>query len=183
MSLSEKILTSALKIRFYHTYTYTERDRPRAFGCNGLWLSVYLVQLYWITCAVSLFVSEGHDALIVSSEDDRYVVVAGTFEKLVEQLACEEKPDPRFVMTFLLGYRHFSTASELLTILLRRYPFFSIMFFIYTSSCHLAISGYQWVWLGCGFYIFWHPKLVLFLDPTLSSCVWWGLGTRLIQSQ
>jgi hypothetical protein len=62
------------------------------------------------------------------------VVVAGTFEKLVEQLACEEKPDPRFVMTFLLGYRHFSTASELLTILLRRYPFLNnIMFLSFLS--------------------------------------------------
>ncbi len=39
-----------------------------------------------------MFVSEGQDALIVACEDDRYVVVAGTFEKLVEQLACEEKP-------------------------------------------------------------------------------------------
>ena len=78
-----------------------------------------------------MLLAEGHDALIVSSEDDRYVVVAGTFEKLVEQLACEEKPDPRFVMTFLLGYRHFSTASELLTILLRRYPF--LTFFVLFS--------------------------------------------------
>lgn len=78
-----------------------------------------------------MMLAEGHDALIVSSEDDRYVVVAGTFEKLVEQLACEEKPDPRFVMTFLLGYRHFSTASELLTILLRRYPF--LTFFVLFS--------------------------------------------------
>ena len=77
------------------------------------------------------FCPEGRDALIVSSEDDRYVVVAGTFEKLVEQLACEEKPDPRFVMTFLLGYRHFSTATELLTILLRRYPTLKI-----NSNCN-----------------------------------------------
>ena len=37
-------------------------------------------------------ISEGEDALIVACEDDHYVVVAGTFEKLVEQLACEEKP-------------------------------------------------------------------------------------------
>ena len=36
--------------------------------------------------------TEGEDALIVACEDDHYVVVAGTFEKLVEQLACEEKP-------------------------------------------------------------------------------------------
>ena len=36
--------------------------------------------------------AEGQDALIVAYEDDRYVVVAGTFDKLVEQLACEEKP-------------------------------------------------------------------------------------------
>ena len=36
--------------------------------------------------------AEGEDALIVAHEGDHYVVVAGTFEKLVEQLACEEKP-------------------------------------------------------------------------------------------
>ena len=36
--------------------------------------------------------TEGCDALIVAYEDERYVVVAGTFKKLVEQLACEEKP-------------------------------------------------------------------------------------------
>ena len=36
--------------------------------------------------------AEGQDALIVACEDDRYMVVAGTFDKLVEQLACEEKP-------------------------------------------------------------------------------------------
>jgi hypothetical protein len=65
---------------------------------------------------------EGEDALIVACEDDHYVVVAGTFEKLVEQLACEEKPDARFVTTFLLGYRHFATTLEFLTKLLERYP-------------------------------------------------------------
>ena len=36
--------------------------------------------------------AEGQDALIVACENERYMVVAGTFEKLVEQLACEEKP-------------------------------------------------------------------------------------------
>jgi hypothetical protein len=41
---------------------------------------------------MSDIISEGEDALIVACEDDHYVVVAGTFEKLVEQLACEEKP-------------------------------------------------------------------------------------------
>ena len=39
-----------------------------------------------------LSMAEGEDALIVAHEGDHYVVVAGTFEKLVEQLACEEKP-------------------------------------------------------------------------------------------
>ena len=43
--------------------------------------------------------TEGRDALIVAcEEDDRYVVVAGTFEKLVEQLACEEKPGQNTVV-------------------------------------------------------------------------------------
>ena len=48
-----------------------------------------------VTKLTSFFLSlltEGQDALIVSCEDERYMVVAGTFEKLVEQLACEEKP-------------------------------------------------------------------------------------------
>ena len=36
---------------------------------------------------------EGRDALIISAEEkDRFVIVAGTVEKLVEHLACEEKP-------------------------------------------------------------------------------------------
>ena len=75
------------------------------------------------------------------------MVVAGTFEKLVEQLACEEKPDPRFVMTFLLGYRHFSTASELLTILLRRYPFITLCIVIlYPHVTRLTVGG-AWAWL------------------------------------
>lgn len=30
--------------------------------------------------------------------------------------------DPRFVMTFLLGYRHFTSTMELLSLLLARYP-------------------------------------------------------------
>ncbi len=49
--------------------------------------------------------SEGQDALIVACEEDRYVVVAGTFEKLVEQLACEEKPGEQnlFDSAYLLG--------------------------------------------------------------------------------
>lgn len=125
-SLSARKQTSLL-----HTYTYTYTHSHTCtlkLGLLGMMNYDDIIQV--------ISVSEGHDALIVSSEDDRYVVVAGTFEKLVEQLACEEKPDPRFVMTFLLGYRHFSTASELLTILLRRYPFFR-----YTSYCHLSVSG------------------------------------------
>ena len=39
-----------------------------------------------------LLFAEGKDVLIISEEQDRFVVVAGTFKKLVEQLACEEKP-------------------------------------------------------------------------------------------
>ena len=113
-----------------------------AFGCDGTLLGTYPPGLL----NSLLFFAEGHDALIVSSEDERYVVVAGTFEKLVEQLACEEKPDPRFVMTFLLGYRHFSTASELLTILLRRYPFlhyvYNVLDIYNVPSCHLAKCGW-----------------------------------------
>lgn len=46
-------------------------------------------------------ISEGVDALIVACEDDHYVVVAGTFEKLVEQLACEEKPGTYIVCTLM----------------------------------------------------------------------------------
>ena len=53
-------------------------------------------------------ISEGEDALIVACEDDHYVVVAGTFEKLVEQLACEEKPGTPNVHA---KKKHFSTIS------------------------------------------------------------------------
>ena len=42
--------------------------------------------------SLSLASTDGSDALIVACDDDRYVVVAGTCEKLVEQLAYEEKP-------------------------------------------------------------------------------------------
>lgn len=78
------------------------------------------------------------DALIVSETQNRCLIVAGTFEKLVERLACEEKPgilfnaqltstcciysDPYYVNTFLLGYRHFSTSDDLLTLLIKQYP-------------------------------------------------------------
>jgi hypothetical protein len=89
---------------------------------------------------------EGEDALIVAHEGDHYVVVAGTFEKLVEQLACEEKPDARFVTTFLLGYRHFATTLDFLTTLLERYPptlyptcVYNIYKYMYNiATCHIA---------------------------------------------
>ena len=41
---------------------------------------------------VSIFPVNSISSMIVACEDERYVVVAGTFAKLVEQLACEEKP-------------------------------------------------------------------------------------------
>ncbi|XP_019849732.1 PREDICTED: uncharacterized protein LOC100632362 isoform X1 [Amphimedon queenslandica] len=61
------------------------------------------------------------DALIVSETQNGVLIIAGTFEKLVEQLACEEKPDPHYVNTFLLGYRHFATAVDLITLLIKRF--------------------------------------------------------------
>lgn len=39
-----------------------------------------------------LSLTEGHDILMVSEEEDKVLIVAGTFERLVEQLACEERP-------------------------------------------------------------------------------------------
>ena len=55
-------------------------------------LNVYHLKRLLHTHTHSHTHTEGCDALIVAYEDERYVVVAGTFKKLVEQLACEEKP-------------------------------------------------------------------------------------------
>lgn len=55
-------------------------------------LNVYHLKRLLHTYTHSHTHTEGCDALIVAYEDERYVVVAGTFKKLVEQLACEEKP-------------------------------------------------------------------------------------------
>ena len=41
---------------------------------------------------VSMVIAEGHPVLLVTEEESRYVVMAGRFEKLVEQLACQQKP-------------------------------------------------------------------------------------------
>lgn len=38
------------------------------------------------------YVLGDNDALIISETQNRFLIIAGTFEKLVEQLACEEKP-------------------------------------------------------------------------------------------
>lgn len=51
-------------------------------------------------------VVEGKDVLIISEDQDRFVVVAGTFKKLVEQLACEEKPGISTI-PYLLNHNYF----------------------------------------------------------------------------
>ncbi len=51
--------------------------------------------------------SEEQDALIVACEDDRYVVVAGTFEKLVEQLAGDEKPGKYNLLLWIMYLKKF----------------------------------------------------------------------------
>ena len=53
--------------------------------------------MYMYVCVLIYYILyvcivEGKDTLIISEDQDRFVVVAGTFRKLVEQLACEEKP-------------------------------------------------------------------------------------------
>ncbi|KAI9104847.1 ras guanine nucleotide exchange factor domain-containing protein [Phlyctochytrium arcticum] len=51
---------------------------------------------------------------------EKQFITAGTVDKLVERLADEHPPDPDYIPTFLLSYRHFLTAEELLTNLTAR---------------------------------------------------------------
>ena len=48
--------------------------------------------------------------------------------------------DPRFVMTFLLGYRHFASPMELLSLLLRRYPYHYLHFAASIHVIYLSLS-------------------------------------------
>lgn len=41
---------------------------------------------------MSCYGTDGQDVLVVKLSNSGCMVVGGTFEKLVEQLACEEKP-------------------------------------------------------------------------------------------
>lgn len=95
----------------------------------------------FLSCA-----TDGQDVLVVKLDSSGCMVVGGTFEKLVEQLACEEKPgnsrpvlivhclhsgvlhtDPKYVSTFLFGYRHLATPLEFAKKLYERYPLFSVL--------------------------------------------------------
>ena len=62
------------------------------------------VLIYYILYAC---IVEGKDTLIISEDQDRFVVVAGTFRKLVEQLACEEKPGTSMLLQlciYIIGF-------------------------------------------------------------------------------
>jgi hypothetical protein len=52
---------------------------------------------------------------------DRFIITAAPLEQLVARLADEELPDARFIDLFLLGYRHVTTAADLINRLLRRF--------------------------------------------------------------
>jgi len=48
-------------------------------------------------------------------------IKGGTVEKLVERLTYEKYPDPEYLQAFLLTYRSFTTATEVLEMLIKRY--------------------------------------------------------------
>lgn len=55
----------------------------------------------------SLSPSGEKDALIVSETQNGILIIAGTFEKLVEQLACEEKPGLCHIIMILLKHYYY----------------------------------------------------------------------------
>ena len=60
----------------------------------------------------------GKSTLIISQEGDEYSLLAGTFDKLVEQLIWTY---PEYVNSFVLGYRHFTSPMEMLTHLIKSF--------------------------------------------------------------
>ena len=52
---------------------------------------------------------------------DVFLITAATLDQLVARLADEELPDVKFIDLFLLGYRHITTAKDLMDRLLKRF--------------------------------------------------------------
>ena len=78
-------MTSCLK--------YAMMSLPLSFSLSlSLSLSLLSLSLFSLSSLSSFSYTEGHDVLMISEEEDKVIIVAGTFEKLVEQLACEERP-------------------------------------------------------------------------------------------
>ena len=50
-------------------------------------------------------------------------IKAATLEKLVEKITSEDRPNNELVHIFLMTYPTFTTAEELLNLLIARYPF------------------------------------------------------------
>lgn len=70
------------------------------------------------------FVHEDSESNVIFSDKDSAdgpVVKGGTLVKLVERLTLPDHGDPTFVKTFLLTYRSFTSAHELLELLINRF--------------------------------------------------------------
>jgi len=64
---------------------------------------------------------DGPSNIIVEEIGDDTIIKAGTLAKLVERLTYEKYPDAHYVNAFLLAYPKFTSANELLSLLIMRF--------------------------------------------------------------
>jgi son of sevenless-like protein len=85
--------------------------------CIGFTVAILISVLFSVYC------TEGNQVMVLVWDEvtETHVVAAGTVEHLVEHLANEDRPDPGYVKTFLMGYRHFMAAKDLIDQLLAKF--------------------------------------------------------------